>query len=115
MQVWINISLHPIRDKDVLDILNKQENKSAYVRDAVRFYNSQPTSADVLEAVRDVEVELRRLRIAGVKAGNGVGERDIVDNSSGEPAQAAANLDGLMDRLAAGILDNPFPENAGEP
>lgn len=102
MRTWVNFCLDPLKDRDVAEILERQQNRSLFIRHAIRFYDSQPTSADLLEAIKDIEAEVRRLRISGV-SGSGVGEPKP-GCSEDEPLQAATNLDGLLDRLGEGSI-----------
>lgn len=108
LTVWFNISLDPERDKDIVAALDKARNRSDFVRKCIRSYLSQPKAAETLEAIRDLEAEVRRLRLSGVKPVGDTGSELIED----EPEEAARNLDGLLSRLEAGVLDVPSPDEA---
>ena len=96
MAIIKNISLDPEADRDILRWFADQRNQSAAVREAIRCYiargddSSGVTMADLLAEIRALP---SRLRVVAVDA-------EAAD-SGPEPPEAAANLDSLLDRLAA--------------
>jgi cell pole-organizing protein PopZ len=98
MATVINFSLDSDADKDILRWLEGQSNRSAAIRTAIRAYTTRaegPTLADVLAEIRALPSRLSVTAVHGEPIAD-VGE---------EPAAAAANLDGLLDRLGNGDLD----------
>lgn len=94
MATIINISLNPRVDRDILDWLNEQSNRSEAVRRAVRFYIARtegPTLADVLAEVRALPSRLSMTAVAV--------EPEAREQEGDEPEAAAANLGGLLERL----------------
>lgn len=92
MATIINISLNPRADRDILDWLGEQANRSEAVRRAIRFYVAQtegPSLADVLAEVRALP---SRLSVVAV-------EPEAQERGGDEPEAAAENLNGLLGRL----------------
>lgn len=104
MKLWRHISFDSVKDKDILAVVAREvyrRNFSEYIRQAIRFYESQQ-HYNLVEVVRDLETEIRRLRVIGVKIET---EGECLTEEGREPEQAAKNLDGLLDRLQGGALD----------
>ena len=96
--VIVNISLNPETDKDIMHWLGKQSNRSAAVREAIRSHIAKEeriTLADVLAEVRALPSKLSVIAV-NVQPEPIEGEE--------EPEVAAANLNGLLDRLGNGDL-----------
>jgi hypothetical protein len=93
-KTFTNISLDTEADKDILRWLERQENKSAAIRAAIREHIGRNgiTLGDVYRAVKDLE---RKLEIGAVVIAGGAGEPegDLWD----EPDDAAAALDALAE------------------
>jgi hypothetical protein len=85
----VTLSLDTEADKDILSWLNRQENRSAAVRGAIRDHlgNGGVTIGDVYQVVKTIE---RRIEAGVLVAGNGEPEA-VAD----EPPEAAAALDAL--------------------
>jgi len=95
----INFSVDGKTDKDILAWLDEQPNKSLAIREAIRAYMAKqegPTLVDILAEVRSLPSRLSLVaQVPGAAPDDEVGE---------EPEAAAANLDGLLDRLEDGEL-----------
>jgi hypothetical protein len=93
-KTFTNISLDTEADKDILRWLERQENKSAAIRAAIREHidRSGLTMGDVYRAVKDLE---RKLETGAVVLAGGVGETE--GDSWDEPDDAAAALDALAE------------------
>ena len=90
--VIVNTSLNDKTDRDILDWLDEQSNRSEAVRRAIRFYIARtegPSLADILAEVRALP---SRLSVVAV-------EPEAQEQGGDEPAAAAANLAGLLGRL----------------
>ena len=89
-KVTIPVSMDVDGDRDLLRWLERQDNRSAAVREVLRAHlgGGDVTLGDVYRAVQDLRQEIRSRTIA---AGPGCGEVVAVD----EPAAAAAALDQL--------------------
>lgn len=89
------IVLDPIADRDIIEWLGHQPNKSAAVREAVREkitrIQAQPALADILHEIRAIQRKLDQ----GIIQYPG-GE---LDSEQGEPETAARNLDALDEIL----------------
>lgn len=97
MAVFVNISMDPEGDKDILRWLDKQPNRSAAVREAIRSHIAKEegiTLADILAEVRALPSRLSIVASA---------PSEIVEDYE-EPEAAAANLNGLLGRLGEGGL-----------
>ena len=90
-KVFCNISLDAQADKDIIDWLDKQPNKSEAMRAAARAYLGRAgiTAADVLQAVRDLE---RKIKAGAVVVGSNEG-----DTLTTEPPDIAEALEKLAD------------------
>jgi sulfur carrier protein ThiS len=98
MAVIVNFSLDPDKDKDLLKWLGRQTNRSAAIRSALRSYMAETegvTLADVLAEVRALPSRMSVVAVNSEPEPVGEGE---------EPEEAAANLNGLLDRLGNGDL-----------
>jgi len=97
MATIVNISLNDKgADRDILDWLGEQSNRSDAVRRAIRFYIARtegPSLADILAEVRALP---SRLSVVAVAAEPEAQEQEATGD---EPAAAAANLAGLLGRL----------------
>jgi len=89
-KVTFTVSMDAEADRDLLRWLERQENRSAAVREVLRAHlgGGDVTLGDVYRAVQDLRAEIRSRTIA---AGPGCGEAVAVD----EPAAAAAALEQL--------------------
>ena len=87
-KVFCNISLDAKSDKDIIEWLDKQPNKSEAMRAAARAYLGLAgiTPADVLQAVRDLE---RKIKAGAVVLG------ETTKDPSTEPPDVAEALDKL--------------------
>jgi hypothetical protein len=103
MAVVKNISLDGDADRDILRWLDDQRNQSAAVREAIRYYiareGSNVTLADVLAEIRSLP---SRLKVVAAVTGEEIGN---TEEEEMEPLEAATNLDGLLDRLADGVIE----------
>lgn len=90
----VTIALDIEADKDLLRWLERQENKSAAVRTAIREHISRGgvTLGDVYRAVKDLERRIESGAVA-IVAGEGGGSGETWD----EPEAAAAALDALAE------------------
>jgi hypothetical protein len=86
-KVVIPVSMDTEADRDLLRWLERQENRSAAIRDALREYigRGSVTLGDVYQAVKELE---RKLQAGAAIAGSGGDEWE-------EPPEAAAALDAL--------------------
>jgi hypothetical protein len=93
-KTFTNISLDTEADKDILRWLERQENKSAAIRVAIREHIGRNgiTLGDVYRAVKDLE---RKLEAGAVVLAGGAGESE--GDSWDEPDDAAAALDALAE------------------
>ena len=93
-KTFTNISLDTEADKDILRWLERQENKSAAIRAAIREHIGRNgiTLGDVYRAVKDLE---RKLEAGAVVVAGGAGESE--GDSWDEPDDAAAALDALAE------------------
>lgn len=90
-KVTITFSLDAEEDKGLLDWLERQENRSAVIRDALRArLTGGVTLGDVYQAVKDLERKLdRKLQAVAVTV------QDAPDDDWNEPPDVAAVLDAL--------------------
>jgi hypothetical protein len=93
-KTFTNISLDTEADKDILRWLERQENKSAAIRAAIREHigRNGVTLGDVYRAVKELE---RKLEAGTVVLAGGAGEPE--SDSWDEPDDAAAALDALAE------------------
>jgi cell pole-organizing protein PopZ len=92
-----NFSLDSEKDKDVIRWLDAQSNRSAAIRAAIRDHMAKAegvTLADVLAEVRALPSRLSAVAVTSEATAQG----------EEEPQAAAANLDGLLNRLGNGDL-----------
>lgn len=94
--VVVNFSLDGERDQDILDWLDSQprRRRSAAIRAAIRTLiarGDDPTLADIMAEIRALP---SRMPVAVAIESNG----DAPDTQTAEPEEAAANLDGFLDR-----------------
>ena len=82
MKVTIPVSLDDQRDADILAWLDRQSNRSAAVREAIREKMSGITLTDIYHELQ----ELKRRSIVTHRA----------EPDTSEPSEAAANLDKLL-------------------
>ncbi len=89
-KVIVTLSLDRQADRDLLRWLERQENKSAAIRTALREHLARGgvSLADIYQAIRDLE---RRVQ-GGVVIAGGNG---VQDGQVDEPPEAAAALDAL--------------------
>jgi len=92
-KVTVPVSMDTKNDRDLLEWLGKQENRSAAVRDVLRAHvqGQVVTVGDVLQAVEDLRRDIESRTIA---AGSVV---EAVESEGVDPltAQAQSALDGL--------------------
>jgi hypothetical protein len=69
--------------------------KSRWVRQVLFDAINEPARAEILEAIRGVKRAIEDLEVSGIPA-----SASPQQGSDEEPAQAASNLDGMLDRLA---------------
>lgn len=93
-KTFTNISLDTEADKDILRWLERQENKSAAIRAAIREHIGRNgiTLSDVYRAVKGLE---RKLESGTVLVAGGTGANEIEEWD--EPNDAAAALDALAE------------------
>lgn len=99
MAAVINFSVDREADQDIIAWLDRQPNKSAAIRAAIRAYMADqegPTLADILAEIRSLPSRLSVVRVASQPSAD--------EEDREEPAAAAANLDELLDRLSANDL-----------
>jgi hypothetical protein len=93
-KTFTNISLDTEADKDILRWLERQENKSAAIRAAIREHIGRNgiSLGDVYRAVKELE---RKLEAGAIVVAGGAGEagEEVWD----EPNDAAAALDALAE------------------
>jgi hypothetical protein len=94
-KTFTNISLDTEADKDILRWLERQENKSAAIRAAIREHIGRNgiTLGDVYRVVKDLERKLEAGTLNVVAGGAGSTEGEEWD----EPDDAAAALDALAE------------------
>lgn len=92
MAAVVNFSLDPEVDRDILRWLDNQPNRSLAIREAVRFYMSKDDSLTLADVLAEIRSLPSRLSLVAVST-------ESVAASQEEPSQAAANLDGLLNRL----------------
>lgn len=97
MAVIVNISLDPEHDKDIMRWLGGQPNRSAAVREAIRAYMAKEQGVTLEDVL--AEVQALPSRLSGMTISN---SEPITEGK--EPEAAAANLNGLLDRLDTGDL-----------
>lgn len=97
MAVIINISLDPDKDKDILRWLEKQTNRSAAIREAIRSHIAKSEGVTLADVLAEVRALPSRLSVITVNS-------EQVTPEGEEPTAAASNLDGLLDRLGNGDL-----------
>lgn len=98
MAVFVNISLDPDKDRDILDWLDDQENRSAAVREALRSHMAETEGVTLAVVLAEVRALPSKLSVAAVNA-----QPEPVEEGE-EPEIAADNLNGLLDRLGNGDL-----------
>jgi hypothetical protein len=93
-KTFTNISLDTETDKDILRWVERQENKSAAIRAAIREHigRNGVTLGDVYRAVKELE---RKLETGAVILAGGAGESE--GEEWDEPDDAAAALDALAE------------------
>ena len=94
MAIVFNFSLDPEADKDIVQWLDEQPNRSAAIREAVRGHIAKTEGLTLADVLAEIRALPGRLRV--VTAQDGPATAWIED----EPETAAANLDGLLDRLS---------------
>lgn len=97
MAVIVNISLDPEHDKDIMRWLGSQPNRSAAVREAIRSYMAKEQGVTLADVLAEVRALPSKLSVVAVSNSEPVATGD-------EPAEAAANLNGLLERLGNGDL-----------
>lgn len=98
MAVFVNISLDPDKDRDILEWLDSQENRSAAVREAIRSHMAETVGVTLADVLAEVRALPSRLSVVAVNA-----QPELAEEGK-EPEEAAANLNGLLDRLGNGDL-----------
>jgi len=92
-KTFISFSLDTEADKDILRWLDRQENRSAAIREAIRDHIGRGgvTLGDVYQVVKEIE---RKIKAGAVVVAGGVSP---ADDDWDEPPEAAAALDALAD------------------
>lgn len=98
MAVIVNISLDPEHDRDILKWLGRQSNRSQAVREAIRSYMAKSEGATLEDVLAELRALPSRLNVVTVT------NAETIATEGSEPETAAANLDGLLDRLGKGDL-----------
>lgn len=98
MAVFVNISLDPDKDHDILDWLDGQPNRSAAVREAIRSYIAKEEGITLADVLAEVRALPSRLSVVAVSS-----EPEPIEGEE-EPEAAAVNLNGLLNRLGNGDL-----------
>lgn len=98
MAVFVNISLDPENDRDILDWLDGQQNRSAAVREAIRAHMAETEGVTLAAVLAEVRALPSRLSVVAVNA-----QPEPAEEGE-EPEAAAANINGLLDRLGNGDL-----------
>ena len=97
MAVFVNISMDPEGDKDILQWLDEQPNRSAAVREAIRSHIAKEEGITLADILAELRALPSRLSItANIPS-------EIIEDYE-EPEAAAANLNGLLGRLGEGDL-----------
>jgi cell pole-organizing protein PopZ len=93
MSTVVNFSLDPDADRDIVRWLDSQANKSAAIRAAIRAHMAKEQGVTLADVLAEIRALPSRMRVVAPGA-------DQVEAAAGEePIAAAANLDGLLDRL----------------
>jgi len=94
-RTFASFSLDIEADRDILRWLDRQDNRSAAIREALREHldRNSVTLDDVYRAIMKLERKIEA-GVAIVADGASLAEDDW-----DEPAEAARNLDGLLNRL----------------
>ena len=94
MATVINFSLDAETDRDIVRWLDQQSNRSAAIREAIRYYMAREAGVTLADVLAEIRALPSRLSVVAI---DGELETPI---SGDEPTEAAANLDGLLDRLS---------------
>lgn len=97
MAVIVNISLDEKHDKDILQWLGQQSNRSAAVREAIRSHISRESGVTLADVLAEIRALPSRFSVVAM-------DQELITPSDEEPEAAAANLDGLLNRLGNGDL-----------
>jgi hypothetical protein len=93
-----NFSLDPSRDRDVLRWLDEQNNQSAAIREAIRYYLAREQGLTLADVLAEIRALPSRLAIVDAIPADAPATGD-------EPQEAARNLDDLLNRLDEGGID----------
>jgi len=94
MTTITNFSLDPEADRDIIRWLDKQANRSAAIRVALRAYMAKEQGVTLADVLAEIRALPSRLHVVAALPAEGQAEGPAT-----EPAGASANLDGLLDRL----------------
>lgn len=97
MAVIVNISLDPEHDRDIMRWLGRQSNKSAAVREAIRSYMAKEEGVTLADVLAEIRALPSRFSVVAASP-----EPTTLEGE--EPQAAAANINGLLDRLGNGDL-----------
>jgi cell pole-organizing protein PopZ len=92
-----NFSLDSEKDKDIIRWLDAQSNRSAAIRAAIRDHIARSEGVTLADVLAEVRALPSRLSAVAVTA-------EAITPGEEEPQAAAANLDGLLNRLGNGDL-----------
>lgn len=92
MHITLNFSVDTEKDADIIAWAARQTNFSAAMRDAIRAWIKAESGVTLDDLLAEIRALRGRLVVASAETSAGV--------DSGEPGEAAANVDGLLDRLA---------------
>lgn len=93
-----NFSLDSGKDKDIIRWLDGQSNRSAAIRAAIRTHIAAKEGVTLAEVLAEIKGLPARFSMVASTPDEPLTEGE-------EPQAAAANLDGLLDRLGNGDLD----------
>jgi hypothetical protein len=92
-----NFSLDSEKDKDIIRWLDGQSNRSAAIRAAIRTHVAAREGVTLVEVLAEIRSLPSKLSVVAAIPSEPLAEGE-------EPQVAAANLNGLLDRLGNGDL-----------
>lgn len=91
-----NFSMDSEKDRDIIRWLDAKTNRSAAIRAAIRDHMTKTEGVTLADVLAEVRALPSKLSVVAVDSG------PVLEGE--EPETAAANLDGLLDRLGNGDL-----------
>jgi len=95
MRKRIQVILDTERDEDILTWLKEQPNRSAAIRRVIRSHTAKPNGPTLADLLTEIKELPSRLSVVAATP-----QPPLLESE--EPEAAAANLDGLLDRLGSG-------------